>query len=66
MINRTDRIIVNNYTFEEYDNIIDGWQIHFEALAQPKENPKFDEKHKEGVEFDVNIIESICMAKKTQ
>ena len=66
MADQTDRIIVNNQTFEEYDNIIDGWQKHFEALAKPKENPNFDEKHKEEVEFDVNIIESICREKKTQ
>ena len=64
MIDQTDRIIVNNQTFEEYDNFIDGWQIHSESLAQPKENPKFDEKHKEDEEFDVNIIESICMSKR--
>ena len=58
----TDRIIVNGQSYEEYDNIIEGWHLYFEALSQPKENPKFDEQYKSEVEFDVNVIESICSA----
>ena len=62
--NCTDRIIVNGKNFEEYDNIIDGWQQHFESLAQPKEKPTFDEMYKAEVNFDVNDIESICLEQR--
>ena len=35
-------------------------------LAQPKENPKFDEKHKEEVEFDVTLLKVYAWQTKTQ
>ena len=39
VIDQTDRIIVNKQTFEEYDNIIDGWQNISRLKHSPKKTP---------------------------
>ena len=61
----TDIIIVNGEEFDTLDSIIEGWQTYFTELAKPKERPDYSENHKQGKEYDINIIEHICQSNKT-
>ena len=47
------------------DSIIEGWQTYFIELAKLKERPEYSEDHKQGIEYDTNIIENICQNNKT-
>ena len=38
----------------------DTWESHFQKLALPMENEKFDSEYKDLVDQDVECIESIC------
>ncbi|KAK3105231.1 hypothetical protein FSP39_020278 [Pinctada imbricata] len=62
----TDHIILDGSVYSEYDNIIEGWKLHFENLAKPKENNDFDSNNKAETESNVLIIESICVEENTK
>ena len=56
----TDYITVENKNFSSHDDIIEGWQLHFEQLAKPQNPPKFNNIHKSEVENDILLIEALC------
>ena len=53
-------LVVNGTELESPDEIRKGWAEHFQELATPLSNPKFDEQYKQMVDADVHVIEQIC------
>ena len=53
-------LVVNGTELESPDEIRKGWAEHFQELATPLSNPKFDEQYKQMVDADVQVIEQIC------
>ena len=53
-------LVVNGKERESPDEIRTGWAEHFQELATPLSNPRFDEKYKQMVDADVEVIEQIC------
>ena len=56
----TDYITVDNIEFLSTENIIEGWQLYFERLSEPKDDPRFINAYEDQVLEDHNIIEDIC------
>ena len=56
------QLVVNGTELESPDEIRKGWSEHFQELATPMSNPKFDEQYtcKQMVDADVEVIEQIC------
>ena len=46
-------LVVNGTELESPDEIRKGWAEHFQELATPLSNPKFDEQYKQMVDADV-------------
>ena len=56
----TDYITVDNTQFLSTENIIEGWQLYFERLSEPKDDPMFIGADEDQVLEDLNIMEDIC------
>ena len=56
----TDYITVDNTQFLSTENFIEGWQLYFEILSEPKDDPRFIGAYEDQVLEDLNIIEDIC------
>ena len=57
---QTETLIVENQSYETEEDICQGWAKHFQSLATPLQNEKFDSEHKKLVDRDVACIKSIC------
>ena len=57
---QTETLIVENQSYETEEDICQGWAKHFQSLATPLQNAKFDSEHKKSVDRDVACIKSIC------
>ena len=53
-------LVVDGKECETQDHIREGWATHFQHLATPMENPKFDQEYKQMVNADVEAIEILC------
>ena len=51
---------VDGKEYETQDEIREGWAEHFQKLATPSENSKFDQHYKQMVDSDVEAIEKLC------
>ena len=61
--NNRNVMVVNVMDGKECDTpeeIRNGWAEHFQTLATPQENPRFDEEYKQMVDLDVEVIEFLC------
>jgi endonuclease/exonuclease/phosphatase family metal-dependent hydrolase len=56
----TSELIVNGECLADPDSISEGFRSHFASLAEPSENPKFDEQHRQLVHMDNLMIKDIC------
>lgn len=48
------------------DNVIDGFRDHFTKLANPCDNPNFDEQHRKLVDSDYDIVMELAKHNKTE
>ena len=53
-------LIVDGKACETDDEIRAGWATHFQRLAAPMENDRFDSEYKEMVDLDVMAIAATC------
>ena len=53
-------LTVDGKEYETQDEIRESWAEHFQKLATPSENPKFDQHYKQMVDSDVEAIEKLC------
>ena len=56
----TDYITVENIEYLSTENIIEGWQLYFEKLAEPATDPRYDEEYGKQVMEDLIVIEDLC------
>ena len=56
----TDYITVENIEYLSTENIIEGWQIYFEKLAEPNMDPRYDQEYEKQVLEDLTVIEDLC------
>ena len=56
----TESLMVGNVTCTTDLEICNGWAEHFQSLATPLQNERFDSKYKDQVEKDIVSISSIC------
>ena len=52
--------MVGSKECETQDQIREGWATHFQQLATPLENPRFDQSYKQLVDADIEAIENLC------
>ncbi|KAK3093083.1 hypothetical protein FSP39_010865 [Pinctada imbricata] len=60
----TDLIILDGETYESYDNIIEGWELYFTKLSEPKNSPHYDSAFQEKTKYDIQILEELCSKNK--
>ena len=53
-------LVVGSKECETQDQIREGWATHFQQLATPLENPRFDQSYKQLVDADIEAIENLC------
>ena len=53
-------LLVNGKECDTPEEIRNGWAEHFQILATPQENPRFDEEYKQMVDLDIDVIELLC------
>ncbi|MEW8546334.1 MAG: reverse transcriptase family protein, partial [Candidatus Thiodiazotropha sp.] len=53
-------LVVDGEECETQEQIREGWAAHFQQLATPLENPRFDQDYKRLVDSDVEAIEAFC------
>ena len=58
-------LVVNNKEGETQGQIREGWADHFQRLASPLENTRFDKEYKQMVDLDVEAIEILCREKSS-
>ena len=56
----TETLMVGNLTCSTDLEICNGWAEHFQSLATPLQNERFDPKYQDQVEKDIVSISSIC------
>lgn len=42
------------------ENVINGWHQHFKAIAEPEENPSYNQEHLDLCEMDYDSIKLMC------
>ena len=52
--------LVNNKECETQDQIREGWAGHFQRLASPLENTRFEKEYKQMMDLDMEAIEILC------
>ena len=53
-------LLVNNKECETQDQIREGWADHFQRLASPLENTRFEKEYKQMMDLDMEAIEILC------
>ena len=53
-------LIVDGKACETDNEILAGWATHFQRLATPMENDRFDSEYKEMVDLDAMAIAAMC------
>ena len=53
-------LVVKDKECETQEQIREGWADHFQRLAPPLENTRFDKEYKQMVDLDVEAIEILC------
>ena len=57
---QTETLVVGNKICNTDQEICDGWALHFQDLATPLQNERFDPDYKQQVDEDIQCIRSIC------
>ena len=57
---QTDSLKVNGILCETPEEVCQGWATHFQNLALPLQNEKFDSDYKRLVDMDIESISNIC------
>ena len=57
---QTDSLKVNGILCETPEEVCQGWATHFQNLASPLQNEKFDSDYKRLVDMDIESISNIC------
>ena len=63
---QTESLIIGDKTCNTDHEICDGWAEHFQNLATPLQNDRFDSQYKEQVNDDIECIKSICQKEAKQ
>ena len=53
-------LIIDGKEYETAEEIREGWAEHFERLATPADNSRFDQQYNQLIDLDVDVIELLC------
>ena len=57
---QTDSLKVNGILCETPEEVCQGWAAHFQNMALPLQNEKFDSDYKRLVDMDIESVSNIC------